>query len=57
MVRLAGGLLLFAALTAAAPPDLSSHNRDVQQTVIKPPSGSLSKPRKLQGRFLHITGT
>ncbi|KAI1629466.1 endopolyphosphatase [Exophiala viscosa] len=55
MVRFTGGLLLFAAFTAAAPPDLLSNKHYPQQAVIKPPSKAQPKPRKLQGRFLHIT--
>ncbi|KIW31352.1 uncharacterized protein PV07_03009 [Cladophialophora immunda] len=56
MVRLASYLLLFAALGAAAPPNIP-WKEDGSQQVIGEPSTSRSQPapRKLRGKFLHIT--
>lgn len=57
MVRLAGGLLLFTALTTAAPPEFFWKDERSQQVMARPSiSKSQPVPRKLQGRFLHITG-
>ncbi|KIX04964.1 uncharacterized protein Z518_05836 [Rhinocladiella mackenziei CBS 650.93] len=57
MVRFTGGLLLFAAFAAAAPSEPYSNAGELQQVITKPPSSSKtqSAPRKLQGKFLHIT--
>ncbi|EXJ59031.1 hypothetical protein A1O7_06462 [Cladophialophora yegresii CBS 114405] len=56
MVRLAAGLLLCAACTTAAPPNIPGKSNGLQQ-VIGDPSISRAQPapRKLRGRFLHIT--
>ncbi|EXJ86174.1 hypothetical protein A1O1_06544 [Capronia coronata CBS 617.96] len=55
MVRFTAALLLlFTALTAAAPTELPSQVDGLQQ-VIAEPSKSQPPPRPLQGRFLHIT--
>lgn len=50
MVRFTGGLLLFSAYAAALPPSPNS------QQVIQRPNPTNAAQRKLQGRFLHITG-
>ncbi|ETI22001.1 hypothetical protein G647_06071 [Cladophialophora carrionii CBS 160.54] len=56
MIRLAAGLLLCAACTTAAPPNIPGQSNGLQQVIGDP---SISKaqpaPRKLRGRFLHIT--
>ncbi|RMZ91338.1 hypothetical protein DV736_g1429, partial [Chaetothyriales sp. CBS 134916] len=57
MVHFTGGLLLFSALAAAVaatPAALSQFSHPDQQPLGSNPS-LLSKRRKLQGRFLHIT--
>ncbi|OAP54263.1 hypothetical protein AYL99_11364 [Fonsecaea erecta] len=56
MVRLARCLWLFAALVAAAPPNIPWKD-DASQQVVGRPSTPKSQPapRKLRGRFLHIT--
>ncbi|KAL6242106.1 Endopolyphosphatase [Rhinocladiella similis] len=54
MVRFTGGLLLFSACAAAVPPNYPLNGQGNQQVVIKSPEQQ-SNPRKLQGRFLHIT--
>ncbi|KAK6369713.1 uncharacterized protein PV06_01930 [Exophiala oligosperma] len=54
MVRFTGGLLLFSACAAAAPPKYPSNGQGNQQAVFKSLEPQ-SNPRKLQGKFLHIT--
>lgn len=56
MVRFTGGLLLFSAFALAAPPKPLAHGQGAQQVLINPATKSQSGPRKLQGKFLHITG-
>ena len=51
MVRFTGGLLLFTAYAAT----ISAANSNGQQQVLQQPN-SANAQRKLQGRFLHITG-
>ena len=53
MGRFTGGLLLFSALSAAVPTDISSDSR---QHPLQDQKSAHSGRRKLQGRFLHITG-
>ncbi|KIX95232.1 uncharacterized protein Z520_09149 [Fonsecaea multimorphosa CBS 102226] len=56
MVRLACCLLLFAALVAAAPPNTPWKDDGSQQVIAgQSTSNSQPVPRKLRGRFLHIT--
>jgi hypothetical protein len=57
MVRFTGGLLLFSAFSLAAPADRASSALSVQQVIAPQANIELASPRKLQGRFLHITGT
>lgn len=51
MVRFTGGLLLFSAYAAAVPAVT------YQQQILQRPLTSNTAQRRLQGRFLHITGT
>jgi hypothetical protein len=57
MVRFAGGFLLFSAFSAAAPTEQQSTQSSGQQSLQSPVLFETANPRKLQGRFLHITGT
>jgi hypothetical protein len=56
MVRFTGGLLLFSALAFAVPTERTQvplqHSQEILNEARKPPT----PPRKLQGKFLHITG-
>lgn len=57
MVRFTGGFLLFSAFSAAAPTEQAplavSRQPQVQDRLLQ----NTASRRKLQGRFLHITGT
>jgi hypothetical protein len=59
MVRFTSGLLLllFTALASAAPAEQPASRKEHQQIILNPSlSSTKNTPRKLQGRFLHITG-
>lgn len=56
MVRFTGGLLLFTALSTAAPSQHNEPSNRAQQVLRSSTVGQTDKSRKLQGRFLHITG-
>lgn len=57
MIGFAGGLLLLAAVGAAAPQEPPFHRADAQYPLPPDAIETQPPPRKLQGRFLHITGT
>ncbi len=63
MVRSTGSvmlpvLLLFAAWASAAPPELPWSGKGSQKVILNPSlsDATQSSARKLQGKFLHITG-
>ncbi|EXJ71321.1 uncharacterized protein A1O5_05127 [Cladophialophora psammophila CBS 110553] len=56
MVRLARCLVLWATFAAAAPPNIPRKHDGLQQAIVgSSTSKSQPAPRKLRGRFLHIT--
>jgi endopolyphosphatase len=59
MVHFTGGLLLFSAfrLSLAAPADKTRGQAQAQQVLLPESKKEAPPQRKLQGRFLHITGT
>lgn len=57
MIGFAGGLLLLAAVAVAIPLEPPSQRADVQHPLSPNILKTQPPARKLQGRFLHITGT
>jgi hypothetical protein len=53
MVRFTGGLLFFSALALAVPTERTQVPLQHSQEILNQPA---TPPRKLQGKFLHITG-